>query len=426
MKLLNKNNLYYFIFSLTACIAIGISFYLVTKHLIYEEVESRLLVEKRDFEDYVKKNGGVWHNSCYFVEDKIHLVPVDPPTTVISKDLRFTDTLLYDEFSKDLIRFRQLSFYKKLENKYYLVHLRKSLLESDKLLKYLTVTILSLLSVAFSVMYFIQRKMSENIWYPFYNTLNKIKSFDLRKDNELDLGSTSIYEFNELNKVIERMSKKIKQDYSSLKEFTENASHEIQTPLALINARVEELIQSRNLSEKELHLINEIHASSLRLSKLGSALLLLSKIENDQFEHWEPINFERLIKKKLEEFEEIFRHRGLSVELVTEGSLVLNINTILADMLLTNLIGNAVKHNLSKGRIRIALWSTGFKISNTGLPLTEDPSSLFQRFKKGKHKSDSSGLGLAIVQQICISYNLSVSYTYENNLHVLQISNFIT
>jgi len=391
---------------------------MVTEYLIYDEVESRLRVEKRDFEEYVSRNKGVWSNSCYFVENKIDLIPAKGLAT--PKEA-FKDTLVFDKYSNKEIRFRQLSFYTKLGNDYFQVQLRKSLLESETLLKYLTITILALLAVAFGCMYFIQKKISENIWHPFYDTLNKLKSFDLNKNKDLELISSNILEFEDLNLVLEKMSQKMKQDYRNLKEFTENASHEIQTPLALINARVEELIQSKHLTEKDLQLINEIQTSTTRVSKLGNTLLLLSKIENRQFVEAEKINFDSLIKNKLDEFEEIFSHHNLKVTYHCDAIFYWNMNSLLADNLVTNLIGNAVKHNVQDGIIEFTMNKRGFEISNTGQPLAVDPATLFQRFKKGKQRNDSSGLGLAIVKEICSYYQLQVSYTYKEGRHSIAV-----
>jgi signal transduction histidine kinase len=318
--------------------AIGIAFYIVTEYLIYEEVESRLKSEKRDFLDYVKRNNGVWYNSCYFVENKIDFQAVSKMPVLTIEN--FSDTLLFDKYSGQHIPFRQIHFYSKMGDQYFHVTIRKSLLESDKLLKYLTATILILLSVAFSIMYFFQRRNSKKIWKPFYHTLLKIKSFELAKDKDLELQSGGIYEFDELNLVLQKMSRKMRRDYKGLKEFTENASHEMQTPLSLINIRAEELIQSKTLTEKELYLINDIHNSSARISKLTQSLLLLSKIENEQFVEKEVVDFNHLLQFKISEFEEIFHHSQLKINYEKKENFLFEMNGDLADILLKNIFLN--------------------------------------------------------------------------------------
>ena len=416
MKLLTKTTLYYLSFSVAIYLSIAVAFYLVTEYLIYEDVETRLISERTDFKSFITNNG-LWYKSCYFVQNKIEF---KPSTYHDDKDV-FTDTLLYDRNSDKFIPFRQLVFYTKLGTDYYKISIRKSLLESDKLLRYLTYTMLALLVLGSSIMYFVLRRISGGIWRPFYDTLSRIKSFKLTKEQELELKASSIFEFEELNQVLNKMARKMQKDYKSLKEFTQNASHEMQTPVALINARVEELIQSKNLTEKQVYLVKEINNSSNRISKLTEGLLLLSKIENRQFSQLKDINFDELIRRKIEELEELFLHRHLKVEYEKKGDFVFQINPDLADILLNNLIGNAIKHNFYAGKIVIQLSNSGFEIMNTGDELSIDPKSLFQRFRKGK-TSLSSGLGLAIAKQICDSYGLEIEYYYKSKLHHMKVT----
>ncbi len=416
MKLLTKTTLYYLGFSVAIYLSIAVAFYYVTEYLIYEDVETRLQSEKRDFQTFIKNNG-LWYRSCYFVQNKIEF----KPSIYHDKKEVFIDTVLYDKYNYQLIPFRQLSFYEKLGDDYYKISIRKSLIESDKLVKYLTYTMLLLLILGLSVMYIVQRRISRRIWRPFYDTLSKIKSYKLSKDQELGLSNSSIYEFEELNTVLNKMARKMQKDYKNLKEFTQNASHEMQTPVALINARVEELIQSQNLTEKQIYLVQEINNSSNRISKLTQGLLLLSKIENRQFQEIKDIDFDVLIEKKIEELEELFLHRRLKVEYIKKGNFVFPINPDLADVLLNNLVGNAIKHNFFGGNIMIHLSEDGFEIINTGDELSIDPKTLFQRFRKGK-TSLSTGLGLAIVKQICDVYSLTVEYYYMDKLHHMKIS----
>lgn len=416
MKLLTKTTLYYLGFSVIIYLSIAVAFYYVTEYLVYEDVETKLLSEKKDFETFTENNG-LWYKSCYFVQNKIEFVP-----SVYHDDkVVFIDTLLYDKNNYQLIPFRQVTFYEKLGSDYYKIHIRKSLIESDKLLKYLTYTLLILMVIGLSVTYFVQRWISKGIWKPFNNTLSKVKSFKLTKEQELELSYSNIYEFEELNGVLNKMVRKMQKDYKNLKEFTQNASHEMQTPVALINARVEELIQSKNLTDKQVYLIQEINNSSNRISKLTQGLLLLSKIENRQFQEIKNVDFDVLIKRKIEELEELFSHKQLKVEYEKNGNFVFYINPDLADVLLNNLIANAIKHNFFGGTIIIKLSDDGFEIINTGDTLSIDPKTMFQRFRKGK-TSLSTGLGLAIVKQICDVYGLSIEYYYQNKLHHMKVN----
>ena len=216
------------------------------------------------------------------------------------------------------------------------------------------------------------------------------------------------------------MTEKIAKDYRNLKEFTENASHEMQTPLSIIQSKLELLIQSENLTAEQMQEVQVIYESAARLAKLNQALLLLAKIENSQFAEAKPVKLDEIIKTKLLFFEELIAHKNISVEVNLEP-LTINIHPILADILVSNLIGNAIKHNLEKGKLIVKLKGDELVIQNSGKPLTITPEQLFQRFRKADPASDSLGLGLAIVNEICIVYNYSIDYKYVDNLHSVSI-----
>ena len=413
MKLLAKTNRYYIFFSVITYFIIAGAFYLVVQHVIYRDIEKRLQVERKDFEAYIAKTGS-WDTSCYFIEDKIDLTQV--PDTRKNLPL-FEDTELPNRYTQEPVRYREIKFYTTLNNTFYLVRIRKSLIESDELLSFITGTMLVFLSVALLLLFWFQKSISQTIWKPFYKTLAAAKTFDLKKDEVLPLTSSEIFEFRELNEVFLKMSDKMRRDYRNLKEFTENASHEIQTPLALINARVDELIQEENLSQKQVYWIQEIHKSSIRLSKLNQALLLLSKIENEQFPATKTLNLGSLVKSKISEYDDIMEHRQLSITVKEIQEFHIAINPDLADILISNLVGNAIKHNQEAGLIKIAIYQNRLEILNTGKPLNAQPGELFNRFKKDKSSAGSLGLGLAIVREICGYYKLGINYQSRGAVH---------
>lgn len=418
MKLLSRTNLYYILFSVITYIIIAGSFYMVVEHMIYSEVEERLKVERRDFEHYIQLHG-VWEESCYFVEDKITLSETQD---TLKSFPAFKDTLLVNRYNQQPVPFREYSFYSNFGASFYKVSIRKSLIESNKLLEFITGTMLLSLSVALLLLFLFQRRISKELWKPFYETLSKAKSFEVNEGKGLQLTDLDIFEFNELNTALTKMTDKISRDYKNLKEFTENASHEIQTPLAMINSRVEELIQEKDLTGSQMAWIQDIHESTLRLSKLNHALLLLSKIDNGQFYELERISVRQLVEGKLAAFEEIFTLKGIKVTFHCQEDLMLEINGTLADILFTNLINNAVKHNVKDGVIDISVTRRQFVIRNAGEPMRVDPQSLFERFRKQNQSSSSLGLGLAIVKKICDIHSLEIDYKFIHDLHTVAIT----
>ncbi|QRR02098.1 sensor histidine kinase [Dyadobacter sandarakinus] len=418
MKLLEKTSRIYLIVSLITYLAAGFAFYWLIKYMIYDEVESRLMVEKRDFETYVRSHD-TWSNNSYFVENKIEVVPV---YGTYSKQVTFTDTLIYDRYQEDMDPFRQLTFNTIIGGAPFKVEIRKSMIETYKLIEAISAVMVTFLALLMIIMFFFQRSLSGKLWRPFYDALSRIKDFDWTKDKKLELAPSEITEFNELRDVMVKMAFKMQHDYKSLREFTENASHEIQTPLALINARVEQFIQAKNLDQEHTYWIEEIYHAARRMSRLHQGLLLLAKIENQQFTAQEELNLSELARSKAGDFEDILSHKQIRVEFRHKGDFLKTMSPALADILLTNLISNAIRHNRPEGRIEITADAESLQISNTGAPLKVDPERLFERFKKDSAVAESLGLGLAIVKQICDNYGLQIRYENAGSLHSIHIT----
>jgi signal transduction histidine kinase len=419
MKLLTKTTIYYLLISFIIYLLIAGTFYIAVKQLIYKEVEKRLRAEQHDFEAFVKRHGD-WNESSYFVENKIEIVKLSDFDSAQAED-SFKDTIFYDKFAQENVPFRELTFYKYHHNDWYKISIRKSLIESTDLIRYITLTMLFLLNIGLSSMFIFFRKMSKDIWKPFYSTLDKAKKFDLKDDKDVEVSETQIYEFKELNDVIKKMTGKMRKDYLSLKEYTENASHEIQTPLAIINSKVENLIQCENLTDRQVYWIEEIQSACFKISKMHKALLLLSKIDSGQYNASELITFNDMIRGKLYEFESLYTHRNISISVTDKGTFQATIHADLADILLTNIIKNAIIHNVDHGSLNIEINPTSLEIYNTGQSLNSPPEKLFERFKKDKN-SDSLGLGLSIVKKIADHAGLKVEYRYGNGIHKLILS----
>jgi signal transduction histidine kinase len=206
------------------------------------------------------------------------------------------------------------------------------------------------------------------------------------------------------------MTEKMRNDYVSLKSFADTASHEMQTPLAVINSKLDLLIQDQSLDEKQTKQLAAMYDAVGRLRKLNQSLLLITKIENQQFLQTSRVNLRKLIENKLIQLEELIvaRHLNISTDL---ADVSISINPYLADILL---------HNTDNGTIIILLQQQSLSVRNTGHPLGFDASRLFDRFRKD-NASEGVGLGLAIVKQICDSSGFTIQYRYDNGQHIFTI-----
>jgi len=220
----------------------------------------------------------------------------------------------------------------------------------------------------------------------------------------------------------QKLRNQVENDFVNLKQFTENASHEIQTPLAIIKNKSELLLQQEELDKETVKEIVSINEAATRLSKLNQALLQLMKIDNRQYQESEKIDLSGLLEIKLQRLNELIEMKNIKLKTSIDKNVFIYMNVSLAEILLSNLLNNSIKHNIFGGEIIISLMSKELSIKNTGESLRIDPQKLFDRFVKESTSNESIGLGLSLVKQICETYNFVVSYNYEHSMHELKIN----
>ena len=262
--------------------------------------------------------------------------------------------------------------------------------------------------------------ISKYILAPFKRTMRVIQSFDLKQKESIRLPSTQTSEFRELNQFLKKMTEKAQEDYQSLKEFTENASHELQTPTAIIRGKLDLLMES-DIRDEQAILIAEMQNALERLSRIHSSLTLLTKLENKEYAAKEPVNISSVVRETLNTFEELIQMKALELDAHIEKGIYIPLHIALADLLVTNLVSNAIRHN-SGGFIRVHLSREGLIVVNTGREPQVPTAELFERFRKGNAAGDSIGIGLAIVRQICEGSEFDIVYEYRDGLHGLAVS----
>jgi signal transduction histidine kinase len=273
----------------------------------------------------------------------------------------------------------------------------------------------------------LNRMLSKRLWRPFYESLEKLHGIELKKMEHISFTPSSIKEFNQLHSALKAMITRIHADYQSIKELTEDAAHEMQTPLAIAESKLELLLQDETLSDAQLHAIAQSSEALERLARLNHSLLLLAKIENHQYDTSQPESLQHVTHQYLGLLDELIKDKKLTMETQLTNDTTWQMPAALADMLISNLMGNAIRYNYTGGKITLHLDDQQFTVSNTSSWPAIPQQQLFQRFKKGGAVLDSSnGLGLAIVKKICDTYNLPIHYNFENGVHTFTISRFST
>ena len=349
------------------------------------------------------------------------MVLVTPVEKALSSD-RYNDTLIYSKEEQKYQIFRQLGFSQKVNDQVYYIRIFKSLEETDNLIIRIVITMTVLVVLLIIALLVVNRYSSRLVWKVFYETVDKINNYDLNSHEDFTLQDSDVKEFSDLNRVLKTMTERIKNDYINLKEYTENASHEIQTPLAIINSKLELLLQSGDMNEKQYKALADAYEASIRLSKYNSTLILLAKIENKQFPESKKVSPEAIFSNLLENVEDLIKAKKIEVIKKISPEVTLHMNPYLAEMLIVNLVKNAIRHNVKNGRLVIELEEGFMRISNSGSDHPLDMEILFKRFYKSSSSPESLGLGLAIVQKICAMYGFTVSYEYKDELHCMKVS----
>jgi len=413
MKLQNKINIRFLMVTLLVFTIAGVIFYFALDNVINHNIGGILKSRKTNIILYLERN----QTDSLFLKSPDRTIFIRQIAKTTERNT-ISDTLAYDEREKELIPFRKMVFTVAVKNDYFEVTILQSLLESEDLQAVILYFMLSLFVLILSALFFLNRWLSNKAWKPFFASSSQLKNWKLGTDKPVHFERTGISEFDQLNQTLEEMIEKMQTDFVNLKEFTENASHEIQTPLAIIKSKIELLLNDQRLSGKQHKQVHEVFETVVRLSKINEALLLLSRIENRQFVEKNEIDLSQLIQSRITYLEELLDLKGveLSQDLVTP--FVVSIQPMLADILVNNLLGNALRHNLHQGKIQIVSGSNEIRFCNTGNQSALDSQKLFKRFVKRSGSDESNGLGLAIAAEICTSHHLLLNYTYSDPYHI--------
>jgi signal transduction histidine kinase len=414
MKLFTR----YFRINLVATLVIfllaSVAFYYLLWYVMIRQVDEDLKIEQREIESYISK----YHRLPEPITVKDQRISYE--STNLRENIRRFNTIRSPD-EKEQEDFREISFSMPVGNQWFLFRVSKSLESTQDMNR--SIIFISLLTIILIlvVSLLINRWLLRRLWKPFYNTISGVKKFRLGGKNIPEFAESKIEEFNLLNHTMDQFIQGADKEYTLLKEFTENASHELQTPLAIVRTKLDILIQDENLSEAQSNAAQTAYEAIQKLAKLNQSLLLLSKIENRQFSETISLDFKKLAEEKMLALQEIWQGKNLTVTSSLQ-SMNIQMNGQLADILLNNLLSNAIRHTPESGSIHLDLQDNRFVISNTAGEGPLDPGKLFKRFSKAGQSTGHYGLGLSIVQQIAEASGNPVTYHYASRQHIFTIS----
>jgi len=419
LKLLTKTTLYFITIVLLVLFIGGIVFYFYFKSIVRREVDNELTTNMHHF-------ALILHTKNFKLDSTKLLLPlgyaIKPLAKINPGIFSFKDTIMFDLSSQRYQTFRVIQYQTYFKKTPLQLSIQESLIIIDELIERVAVAIFFLTLFLLGGIFAFNRYFIHQIWSKFFQTLETIQSIEISKNDKLELPVSEIYEFTLLNAVFDKMISRIRNDYFNLKEFTENISHEIQNPLAIIKSKIELLSQNEKLDEEQIKLIHSLQSNAVRLSNLDKSLILLAKINNNQFSERENINIIDVINFHLSNFEDVIQTKQITVQNKINSTFQIHADINLINILILNLLKNAVRHNLKGGTIDLAIEQHQFIIGNTGNEQDVNPDEMFKRFAKATGQPESLGLGLAIIDKICEYYNYTIQYLYNNKYHKFIIS----
>jgi len=385
-------------------------------HEIYDSIDDGLINLKQEFIRQANTVPGFIESMERYspLNLMVRQIPQAEAELVMEYFINTTKVFFATELEEEEVRMLTSAFYCTLNGNHYLIQFFTSTVERDDLRDNLLILLAGLWILLVLTLSIVGKVLISGANKPLVHVLNELQKFRLDNSKMPDFPETKIKEYAQLNETAKELLSKNINIFNEQKQFIENTSHELQTPLAIVIAKLEMTLEKY---QKDETLANEISAllnTLHRMKRLNSSLLLLSKIRNNQFPATSAVNLREVLETTLADFEDIAAHKQISVETIGDAVPTLQMNDDLAHILFTNLVKNAIAHNVSGGKITVSYRENAITISNSGnAPL----SDVFSRYTSDK----SSGLGLSIVKSIADLYKMDIAYRFEDNLHVFEI-----
>lgn len=424
MKLLNKSILHLMTYLLLIVSLWSVIFYFNMLDEIKGSVDEELENYKRQIVFKAEKDPTILQQKT-FDEGFFSVNKISEEKALSFKDT-YEDTEIYaqdaDDEAPELEPVRVLTTVFEQNGNFYELKIFNNMVEEDDLVKELLWDAAGLYILLIFSILVINNLVLQRLWKPFYELLNELKNYRLGISKSFPKVETKTKEFSDLQDAVTTLLQYSEKSYEQQKEFIGNASHELQTPLAIAIGKLELLIEKENFTENQAEKIAEIMEIIERLVRLNKSLLLLTKIENKQFFDNQEIKVNDIVEKNIEDLQDIAEFKEVEISFSENSELLVKADAALINIIVSNLLRNAIFHNIKSGKVEVQIDAKKLIIKNTGIENSLQPEKIFTRFQKSEHHQSGSGLGLAIVQAIAELYDFSVSYDFKNGMHYFTVN----
>lgn len=396
-------------------------YYLIVDSIWSREIdEHNQLMATATIKNLTKYSRDASIDSAVYIWNKIR------PNTRINHVSGLRPDSIYNQYREnpyaegDINRYQGLVRYFTIHGKSYAIAIETNMEESSETIAAITLAAFLLSALLITGFILLNRQISGKLWRPFHNTLRQMQQFDLNTQQKPVFAPTGIIEFEQLNREIQQLIAGNIEVYRQQKEFTENASHELQTPLAIVSSKIDLLLQDEMLSGRQSELIFDAGQALSRMARLTRNLLLLARLESNQYPETEVTDIAATLNNVVDSMADFAEGKNINLQLQNQATVKIETNAVLLEILLGNLLMNAVRHSSAGACVGITFNGHVLQIDNPGTDGL-NPSGLFKRFGTVAKNTPGSGLGLAIVKQIGNRYNWPVQYSFANNRHCFTV-----
>lgn len=416
MKLISK---YTIAFLCTSCVFFAIFstlFFRFTESILNNQANDELMKQKAEVLNFVRNIDSLRLNYMNMDEKlKFDICPTVIRTLIV-------DTMMKLSHDSMPAPYRLLKFtYKKNDKRYRITIAREMSYVHKVQTDLIQFEIIGLLAL-FVILSLLNMMVSRKLLRPLILFCDDLQHFNLQSEYKFHGMNSTTTEFKILEASFRSLLETVHKDFENLRLFTENASHEMQTPLTVIQNSIELMIQKEGYTDSQIRLIQNIARNANLLNKIHNDLLLISKLEANYYDYDTEINYAQVLKNVLHNYSILSENKNLTIQADIIETCIQRSNLFVASLLFNNLVMNAIKYALPGSEIRIILKADFFSIENLSDALPQEVADkLFERFFKGNHNSEGTGLGLAMVKQICLNLQYTLHYFQSDGVHHFQI-----